>query len=257
MLTVVSPAKSLDYESELPTKKHTMPAMLEDAQELIDGLREYSPEQVSALMGISEKLGQLNFERYQSFAQPFTKKNARAAVLAFKGDVYQGMNAYSFTDGDFSFAQDHLRILSGLYGLLRPLDLIQPYRLEMGTSYPNERGANLYAFWNEKITSALNRQLRKTKSSVLLNLASQEYFRSVHSSALQAEIVTPVFKDWKNGKYKIISFFAKKARGSMSAFVVRNRVDSVADLANFAEDGYGFSEQESNDDQLVFLRKED
>ncbi|MEC9084770.1 MAG: peroxide stress protein YaaA, partial [Pseudomonadota bacterium] len=207
MLMIISPAKTLDYESPLATETHTQPDFLDDACELIDQLKELEPHQVSNLMSISDKLGQLNAERFQTWHTPFTPDNARQAVLAFKGDVYTGLDAESFSSEDFSFAQKHLRILSGLYGLLKPLDLMQPYRLEMGTRFENTRGKDLYAFWGSKITEALN-QLLASDDKVLVNLASNEYFKSVQKKHLDARLVTPQFKDWKNGQYKMISFYA-------------------------------------------------
>lgn len=253
MLMVISPAKTLDYESLLATSDHTQPAFLEDARELIDQLKELEPHQISNLMGISDKLGQLNAERYQSWHTPFTPNNARQAVLAFKGDVYTGLDAESFSDDDFEFAQNHLRILSGLYGLLRPLDLMQPYRLEMGTRFANHRGKDLYAFWGNTLTSALNELLMKD-DKVLINLASNEYFRSVQARHLDARVVTPQFKDWKNGQYKMISFYAKKARGLMCRYAIQNRITQVSDLKGFNLAGYAFSEEQSSGDQWVFLR---
>jgi cytoplasmic iron level regulating protein YaaA (DUF328/UPF0246 family) len=255
MLMIISPAKTLDYESPLATETHTQPDFLDDACELIDQLKELEPHQVSNLMSISEKLGQLNAERFQSWHTPFTPDNARQAVLAFKGDVYTGLDAESFSEEDFSFAQKHLRILSGLYGLLKPLDLMQPYRLEMGTRFENTRGKDLYAFWGNKITDALN-QLLASDDKVLVNLASNEYFKSVQKKHLDARLVTPQFKDWKNGQYKMISFYAKKARGLMCRYAIQNRITQADDLKGFNLDGYYFSEDQSDNNNWVFLRDE-
>lgn len=255
MLMIISPAKTLDYESPLATETHTQPDFLDDACELIDQLKELEPHQVSNLMSISEKLGQLNAERFQSWHTPFTPDNARQAVLAFKGDVYTGLDAESFSEEDFSFAQKHLRILSGLYGLLKPLDLMQPYRLEMGTRFENTRGKDLYAFWGNKITDALN-QLLANDDKVLVNLASNEYFKSVQKKHLDARLVTPQFKDWKNGQYKMISFYAKKARGLMCRYAIQNRITQADDLKGFNLDGYYFSEDQSDNNNWVFLRDE-
>ncbi len=255
MLMIISPAKTLDYESPLATETHTQPDFLDDACELIDQLKELEPHQVSNLMSISDKLGQLNAERFQSWHTPFTPDNARQAVLAFKGDVYTGLDAESFSEEDFSFAQKHLRILSGLYGLLKPLDLIQPYRLEMGTRFENTRGKDLYAFWGSKITDALN-QLLASDDKVLVNLASNEYFKSVQKKHLDARLVTPQFKDWKNGQYKMISFYAKKARGLMCRYAIQNRITQADDLKGFNLDGYYFSEDQSDNNNWVFLRDE-
>ena len=255
MLMIISPAKTLDYESPLATETHTQPDFLDDACELIDQLKELEPHQVSNLMSISDKLGQLNAERFQCWHTPFTPDNARQAVLAFKGDVYTGLDAESFSNEDFSFAQKHLRILSGLYGLLKPLDLMQPYRLEMGTRFENTRGKDLYAFWGSKITDALN-QLLASDDKVLVNLASNEYFKSVQKKHLDARLVTPQFKDWKNGQYKMISFYAKKARGLMCRYAIQNRITQADDLKGFNLDGYYFSEDQSDNNNWVFLRDE-
>lgn len=255
MLMIISPAKTLDYESPLTTETHTQPDFLDDACELIDQLKELEPHQVSNLMSISEKLGQLNAERFQTWHTPFTPDNARQAVLAFKGDVYTGLDAESFSEEDFSFAQKHLRILSGLYGLLKPLDLMQPYRLEMGTRFENTRGKDLYAFWGSKITDALN-QLLASDDKVLVNLASVEYFKSVQKKHLDARLVTPQFKDWKNGQYKMISFYAKKARGLMCRYAIQNRITQADDLKGFNLEGYYFSEDQSDNNNWVFLRDE-
>ena len=255
MLMIISPAKTLDYESPLATETHTQPDFLDDACELIDQLKELEPHQVSNLMSISDKLGQLNAERFQTWHTPFTPDNARQAVLAFKGDVYTGLDAESFSSGDFSFAQKHLRILSGLYGLLKPLDLMQPYRLEMGTRFENTRGKDLYAFWGSKITDALN-QLLASDDKVLVNLASNEYFKSVQKKHLDARLVTPQFKDWKNGQYKMISFYAKKARGLMCRYAIQNRITQADDLKGFNLEGYYFSEDQSDNNNWLFLRDE-
>ncbi|ROT99248.1 peroxide stress protein YaaA [Marinobacter sp. R17] len=255
MLMVISPAKNLDYESPLATQKYTQPAFLDDACELIDQLKTLEPHQVSNLMGISDKLGQLNAERYQQWHTPFSPDNARPAVLAFNGDVYTGLDAPSFDDRDFDFAQDHLRILSGLYGILRPLDLMQPYRLEMGTKFENKRGKDLYAFWGNKLTMALNDELAD-EGQVLINLASNEYFKSVKKKELDGRIITPQFKDWKNGQYKMISFYAKKARGLMCAYAIKNRINDPEALKQFDSAGYYFSEEQSSGDNWVFLRDE-
>ena len=253
MLIVVSPAKTLDYESPVATKTATAPGFLEDSRELIDQLKELEPHQVSNLMGISAKLGELNAERFRQWQTPFSAKNARQAVLAFKGDVYTGLAVDQFTEEDFAFAQNHLRILSGLYGLLRPLDLMQPYRLEMGTRFENKRGKDLYAFWGDTLTDELNRLLA-ADDGILINLASNEYFKSVRHKKLKGAIITPQFKDWKNGQYKMISFYAKKARGLMSAYVIRNRLTQAADLKGFDYDGYGFNPELSSEKEWVFTR---
>ncbi|WP_203301613.1 peroxide stress protein YaaA [Marinobacter sediminum] len=253
MLMVISPAKTLDYESPLATESHTQPEFLNHACELIDQLKELEPHQVSNLMSISEKLGQLNAERFQNWHTPFSLENARQASLAFKGDVYTGLAAQSFSEDDFAFAQNHLRMLSGLYGLLRPLDLMQPYRLEMGTKFENSRGKDLYAFWGSILTEELNRLLA-SDDGVLVNLASNEYFKSIKKKELNARLITPQFKDWKNGQYKMISFYAKKARGLMCRFAIENRITQADDLKGFNLDGYYFSEEQSEGNNWVFLR---
>jgi len=255
MLLVLSPAKNLDYETPAKTKQKSTPDFLDDARELIDQLRELAPHEISALMGISDKLGVLNYDRYQSWNTPFTPDNAKQAVLAFNGDVYSGLAAEAFKADDFKFAQKHLRILSGLYGLLRPLDLMQPYRLEMGTKFANLRGKDLYQFWGEQITDALNKQLKSLKSETLVNLASNEYFKSVKPKLLNAEIITPVFKDWKGDKYKIISFFAKKARGLMTRYIIENRITDVEAIKGFDLEGYTYNADMSTAKEWVFTRQ--
>ncbi|MDX1590144.1 MAG: peroxide stress protein YaaA [Oleiphilaceae bacterium] len=253
MLLVVSPAKKLDYESPLPTQRYTQPLFLDDVMELIEQLKTLEPHQVSNLMGISEKLGELNAQRYQEWQIPFTPDNARQALLAFKGDVYEGMNAYEFREEDFAFAQDHLRILSGLYGALRPLDLMQPYRLEMGTKFENRRGKDLYSFWGDRITAYLN-QVLEQGDGVLMNLASQEYFKSVNKRRLNARVITPEFRDWRNGRFKMISFYAKKARGMMAGYIIRHRITDPEQAKGFDVEGYAFNRDLSEGDKWVFTR---
>lgn len=254
MLALISPAKTLDYETPLPTSKSSKPLFMDHSAELIDILAGYKPKQVAKLMSISDKLADLNAERYANWQPTATRKNARQAVLAFKGDVYVGMDAWSFGDDEFAFAQDHLGILSGLYGLLRPLDLMQPYRLEMGTKLKTDRGNNLYDFWAGTITDAVNKQIKKSKSEALVNLASNEYFKSVQTGQIAVPVISPVFKDNKNGTYKIISFFAKKARGSMAGWMIRKKITDPAKLSKFAEDGYRYEASESTPAKPVFLR---
>lgn len=251
---VVSPAKTLDYESELPIQESTQPEMLEESQQLIDQLKKLTPADVASLMKLSDKLADLNVNRFAHWKQPFNADNARPAIYAFKGDVYTGLDAYSFNKKQMTFAQKHLRILSGLYGLLRPLDLMQPYRLEMGTKFANKKGANLYEFWGDTITDKLNDSLKK--GEVILNLASNEYFKSVNTKSLKGEVVTPVFKDQKNGNYKIISFYAKKARGMMAAYVINNQINDAEAIKQFDVAGYRFSEVQSKNNEWVFLRDE-
>jgi cytoplasmic iron level regulating protein YaaA (DUF328/UPF0246 family) len=247
----------LDYESSLPTKKFTEPDFSGESAELIEILKEKSSEDIKALMGLSDKLAALNVDRYRTWEQPFTTDNARQGLFAFKGDVYVGLDAYSFSDEDIQFAQDHLRILSGLYGVLRPLDLMQPYRLEMGTKLVNAKGKNLYEFWADKIANSINEAQPAGEKKVLVNLASNEYFSSVKKGVLESEIVTPAFYDWKNGKYKIISFFAKKARGYMAAWIIKNRITGPEEFPSFNIGGYKYSGEQSTADKPVFLRKEE
>lgn len=256
MLTVISPAKNLDLDSVLPKVKATQPELLKDAEVLAQQMRKIAPHELSALMKISDKLGQLNYDRYQTWERPFTAKNARPAVLTFAGDVYQGLATADFSSDDFAFAQQHLRILSGLYGVLRPLDLMQAYRLEMGTRLENDRGKGLYAFWGSIITDKLNKQIKKLDAEALVNLASNEYFKSIKIKELQVPVIEPVFKDWKNGQYKIISFFAKKARGLMSAYMIKNRLTTAEDLKTFDSSGYQFNAAMSSEFKWVFTRQQ-
>lgn len=254
MLMVISPAKTLDYDTPPTTKRFTQPEHLDHAQQLIDQLRDLSPQQISELMHLSDKLAALNVARYGSWTPDFTPDNAKQALLAFKGDVYTGLNASDFSEQDFDYAQKHLRMLSGLYGILRPLDLMQPYRLEMGTKLANARGKDLYAFWGERISTWLNNALTAQGDDVLLNLASNEYFGAVKRNALNARVIDVDFKDMKNGQYKIISFYAKKARGLMARYVIKERIERPEQVKNFNYDGYRYSPNDSSTDHLVFLR---
>jgi len=256
MLVIISPAKTLDFETPPVAKTASKPTMLKDSGELVDIMRNYSPDGLMDLMGVSKKIGELNVERFHNWHTPFNKSNAKQALLAFKGDVYTGLDAETFSEEDFDFAQQHLRILSGLYGVLRPLDLIQPYRLEMGTKLTNDKGNNLYEFWGDKPARSVNKQLKVLQSETLINLASNEYFNALDKKVLSANIITPVFKDYKNGKYKIISFFAKKARGLMSAYIIKKRITDPAKIKRFNVDGYRFDKASSSDNEWVFLRKE-
>jgi len=254
MLMVISPAKTLDYDTPPTTRRFTQPEHLDHAQALISQLRDMSPQQISDLMHLSDKLAALNVARYGSWDAAFTPSNAKQALLAFKGDVYTGLNASDFTEADFDFAQQHLRMLSGLYGVLRPLDLMQPYRLEMGTKLANPRGKDLYAFWGDRISEWLNQALAAQGDDLLLNLASNEYFGAVKRNALNARVIDVDFKDQKNGQYKIISFYAKKARGLMSRYVIKERIKKPEQLKHFSYDGYRYSPDNSSPDHLVFLR---
>jgi uncharacterized protein len=254
MLMVISPAKTLDYQTPPATQRYTQPEHLEHAQDLITQLRDFSPAQIAELMHLSDKLAGLNAARFGSWTPNFTPDNAKQALLAFKGDVYTGLQAEDFSEADFDFAQTHLRMLSGLYGVLRPLDLMQPYRLEMGTKLANPRGKDLYAFWGERISGWLNQALAAQGDEVLLNLASNEYFGAVKRKALQARVIDTEFRDWKNGQYKIISFYAKKARGLMARHVIKQRLRTPEELKGFNDQGYAYSAEHSSADKLVFLR---
>lgn len=254
MLLVLSPAKSLDLNTPTPTREHTLPDFIDRAGQLIGVLRDLSPGQVGELMHISDALSVLNVGRYASWTADHTE--GHQAVMAFDGDVYGGLDARSLPPQAIAFAQRHLRILSGLYGLLRPLDLIHPYRLEMGTKLANPGGKDLYTFWGEAITRALNAQLAETGSTALVNLASEEYFKSVKPRLLDVPVVTPVFEDWKNGKYKIISFFAKRARGMMARYAIENGISDPEALKDFDVDGYAFVPEASKERTWVFRRKQ-
>lgn len=256
MLIIISPAKTLDYQSPLATDKFTQPQLLDQSQALIKICRTLTPSQIASLMGISDKLATLNTVRFNEWHPEFTLENARQAILAFKGDLYSGLQAIDFTDADFGFAQSHLRILSGLYGLLRPLDLMQPYRLEMGTKLTNPRGKDLYAFWRYSLNEQLNQALEQQGDDVLINLASDEYFKAVDTKKLTGKLIKPVFLDEKSGKYKVISFYAKKARGLMSRFIIQNRLSKVEQLLDFDLQGYRFDPLLSLENQLVFKRPE-
>jgi cytoplasmic iron level regulating protein YaaA (DUF328/UPF0246 family) len=254
MLIVVSPAKTLDYQTPPKTKVSTQPDYLDSSQELITRLRKLSSSDISELMNVSQKIADLNFDRYKTWNKKFTEKNSKQSVLAFKGDVYTGLNAETFNNKDFNFAQKHLRVLSGLYGLLRPLDLMQAYRLEMGTKLDTDYGKNLYEFWGSTITEGLNTQLKNIKSDYLINLASNEYFKAVKSKELNAEIITPAFKEYKDGEYKMIGIFAKKARGLLSNYIIKNRLTDPEDIKSFSEEGYKLNKKLTESNTWVFSR---
>lgn len=256
MLIVISPAKTLDYESPLPSSKFSQPQFLEESAKLIKVLRHMAPDEVQDLMNISAKLAELNVSRYLAWEKPFSPDNARPAIFAFKGDVYAGLEAQQYSVKDLEFAQKHLRILSGLYGVLRPLDLIQPYRLEMGIGLKNSRGESLYDFWGDQLGKAISQALKEQKDKLLINLASNEYFKAIKGKTGDAEVITPVFKDFKNGQYKVISFFAKKARGLMSSYIIKNQIKDIKGLTTFKSEGYRFSKKDSTENELVFLRKQ-
>jgi hypothetical protein len=254
MLILISPAKTLDFEAPAKTRTATQPVFLEDAKQLIEELQQLPPDGVSKLMSISSKLGDLNHERFMNWRLPFTKDNAKQSVLAFKGDVYTGLDAEGFSARNFCYAQKHLRILSGLYGVLRPLDLIQPYRLEMGAKFANRRGKDLYQFWDDSITVELNKALNTLKTDAVVNLASNEYFRAVHRKELQADVISPAFKDLNNGKYKILSFYAKKARGQMAGWIIQNGINDAEQLRKFRVAGYRYSADLSTPYEPAFIR---
>jgi cytoplasmic iron level regulating protein YaaA (DUF328/UPF0246 family) len=255
MLAILSPAKTLDYDSPVPALPLTTHDFLKQSKVLIALLREYSVQDIAALMDLSDKLAALNVARYGDWSPRFSDKNSRAAILAFKGDVYEGMQAWTFTPDDHAFAQQHLRILSGLYGVLRPLDRLQPYRLEMGTVLANPEGKNLYAFWGDTLAKALNKSLAEQGDEVLVNLASDEYSKAALTRALKARVVTPQFREEKDGQFKMVSFFAKRARGLMAAYMVQNRLEHVEDLKAFKVAGYTFNKKLSEGDTLTFTRK--
>ena len=253
MLTVISPAKTLDFDTSPATSKNSTPVFTAHTSTLVDVMRKKSPKELSKLMGISPKLAALNVERFQSF-EPRSKR-AKQALLAFKGDVYLGLEVENYGERDFNFAQKNLRILSGLYGILKPLDMIQPYRLEMGTRLKTNNCKTLYEFWGDEIGEALGSDLSGHRNKTLLNLASIEYFKAVSTSKLPGKVITPVFKDYSKGTYKVLGFFAKKARGLMASFIVKNRINKPEDIKAFSEDGYQYNESYSTVDQWVFTRK--
>lgn len=256
MLMLISPAKTLDYDSPLATTRYTQPQLIDDARELVTLAQQLSPADLASLMSISDKLAHLNVERFHQWQPEFSLDNARQAILAFKGDVYTGLQAETFSESDFAYAQQCLRILSGLYGVLRPLDLMQPYRLEMGIKLPNPAGKDLYQFWAGRITTVLNQALEQQQDKLVINLASDEYFKSVKAADIQARIVKPVFLDEKKGKFKVISFYAKKARGMMCRYIIQQRLTQVEQLHSFDLDGYFFNAERSQADELVFCRHE-
>ena len=255
MHIVISPAKTIDLKSKVPVDNYTNIRFPEESSELAEILKGKSREELKELMGISESLARLNYDRYRNWHYPYSPEEGRQAIFAFKGDVYAGLDAYNLSVDDINFAQEHLSILSGLYGLLRPLDLILPYRLEMGTKLKNPAGDNLYKYWSDKITDRLNEDLEKSGSDILVNLASNEYFKSINTKKLNARIITPVFKNSKNGEYKVISIYAKKARGLMTRYIIRNKITNPDELPGFNDDGYYFNSGLSSSNELVFTRE--
>ncbi|MFW5451750.1 MAG: peroxide stress protein YaaA [Methylophagaceae bacterium] len=254
MLIVISPAKTLDFDNAPVISEHSQPRFLAQSQQLIDNLKKLSATEVASLMKLSDKLAGLNMARFQTWSLPFNLNNAKQAVLAFKGDVYTGLDAETLDKKGFKFAQQHLRILSGLYGVLRPLDLMQAYRLEMGTKFANVNGENLYQFWGNQLRESIEVELA---DGVLINLASNEYFKALQANQLNARIITPIFKDWKNGQYKMISFYAKKARGLMSRYIIDRQINTPEKIQQFDSDGYRFSPEMSQGDDWVFIRDHD
>lgn len=255
MLIVISPAKTLDYDTPATTSVHTTPDFIDQSAELVSILGKMSPAAIGSLMHISDKLAALNAARYAGWSRKFSTSNSKQAVLAFDGDVYAGLDASSLTARQLDYLQSHLRILSGLYGVLRPLDLMQPYRLEMGTRLANGRGKDLYAYWGEQVTQALNGVLARQRARFLVNLASDEYFRSVRPEVLKAPVITPVFEDWKGGRYKVISFHAKRARGLMTRFAALQAIKEPEGLKAFDLDGYRFDAKVSAGNTWIFRRR--
>lgn len=255
MLIVLSPAKSLDYATPAHTEISTKPDFIQRSAELIDILRQFAPSQIGSLMGISDQLSALNANRYADWSPKFTLKNSKQAMLAFNGDVYAGLDAGSLDAQQLAYAQSHIRILSGLYGILRPLDLMQAYRLEMGTRLANPAGKDLYAYWGDTVTNALNQRIAEKKTAALVNLASEEYFKVVKPALLHAPVITPVFQDWKNGKYKIISFYAKRARGLMARYAAVHGIQNVQALKSFDVASYAYDEKLSDESAWIFKRR--
>ena len=254
MLTILSPSKTQDFSSNGLPDLHSQPALLQQSEMLVKELQKQSAGDISKLMEVSDKIADLNWERFQQFSTPFSPENAKQALFAFKGDVYTGIDIENYRQEDLVFAQNHLRILSGLYGLLRPLDLIQPYRLEMKIKLQNPRGKDLYTFWGNRLTEALNEALAEQENEVLVNLASNEYVKAINKKELKPGIVTPVFREFKNGKYSTIAIFAKKARGLMTNFIVKNKIDQPETLKTFNQEGYEYSETHSKANEWVFIR---
>ncbi len=254
MIILISPSKALNFESKITVKKFTQPVFLKDAKILIEELRKLSKTEISQLMDLSKKLADLNFERYKTFQTPFNEKNSKPAIFVFDGDVYSEIHVEKYGEKQIEYAQENLRILSGLYGILKPLDLIQPYRLEMSVKLENRRGKNLYQFWQEKISDELNLEFSQKSQKIIVNLASEEYFGAVDKSKIKAKIINVIFKENKNGKYKIIGLFAKKARGMMADFMACENVKNISQIKKFDRGGYKFIEEFSDENNLVFCR---
>lgn len=254
MLIVISPAKTLDFNNARIVNQQSAPEYTKQAKQLVTILKKQSPEELMKLMSISDKLASLNNLRFKQWIADPTIENGKQAVCAFKGEVYTGLNVDDWSNENFSFAQEHLRILSGLYGVLRPLDIISAYRLEMGTKLENPKGKNLYNFWGDTINKNIQKQLNTQGDNVLINLASNEYYKSVNAKKLKAEIITPVFKDFKNGQYKVLSFFAKKARGLMTRYIIQNELKNAEEIKHFTEEGYFYNDKLSKGNEWVFTR---
>ena len=254
MLITLSPSKGQDFETPALSKTYSKPRALKDSELLIKELRKIRRQDIQQLMSVSENIAKLNTDRYKSFKTPFTPKNAKQAIFAFKGDVYSGIDIEQYSEADLDYAQNHLRILSGLYGCLRPLDLIQPYRLEMKTKLHNVRGENLYQFWGDRITDELNKALEKQKQPVLVNLASNEYFKSVRPKQLNGRLLNINFKETRDGKTRVVAIFAKRARGMMTDYILRNRIEKPEDIKKFRQGGYRFRKELSDDKQWTFER---
>lgn len=254
MITIISPAKTLDFKSQAQTKEHSYPLLLDDSKILIKELQKLNPKDISKLMKVNDDIAFLNFERFLSWRTPFNIDNSKQALLAFKGQVFIGLDAKSLSEDDLIFAQEHLRILSGLFGILRPMDLIQAYRLEMGIPLKNPIGKNLYEFWGSKITKVINKELTKQKNKILINLASNEYFKAIKPKKIQAEIITPVFKEEKGNDFKVVTVYAKMARGLMCRFIIENRINNPEDIKAFDMAGYLFNRDLSNNKDWVFTR---
>lgn len=254
MLVVISPAKKLDFDKNITINDYTIPTLLNYSSELIEKLRECSINELTKLMNISYGLAEQNLGRFLSWKIPFTANNSKPAIFAFNGDVYTGLNSRDFTNDELKIAQQKLRIISGLYGVVRPLDLIQPYRLEMGTKLNTVKGKSLYDYWGNIITEEINKELTKNRFKYLINLCSNEYFKAINEKNIKAEIITPIFKQESNGNYRVVSFYAKKARGLMSRFIIKNNLENIEDLKAFDLEGYHYNEKQSNKNQMAFIR---
>ncbi len=254
MKIIISPAKTLDFEKKYPSASHSMPVFIKESETLIKQLQKLSVKDILSMMDISEKLAQLNYTRFSDWHLPFTTENAKQAIFAFRGDVYDGFDADTLHENELESTQKRLRILSGLYGLLKPLDLIQPYRLEMGSKFENNKSKNLYEFWGESISKQLNNEMKESGDKILLNLASNEYFKAIHPQKIKSKIITAHFKEEKNGKYSIVSFYAKKARGMMSRFIIENEIEKIEDIKAFDLENYSLNERLSNESNYVFTR---